>query len=477
MTVLTRERRSSSLTAVVVLVGILVVPMSISGSAVALPRIGADLQASGAALQWVMNAYNLTFASFMLVSGSLADLFGRRKVFALGAAVFALGSVLGAAAQDIWLLDAARALSGVGAAGVFAGGAAILATTFDGPARTRAFAALGVVAGIGLALGPTISGWLVGGLGWRALFLLNAFVLVVALAGSALMPESRAAERPAVDVKGAVLFVAGLALLTVGVVQGSESGWGSPPVLALLAAAVALFVIFARTAGRTANPILDLRLLRNRRFLAVSLVPVATSFGFVTLLTFLPTYLISVNGVSAQGAGAWMLMLTAPVLIVPTIGGALVNRGVSARGLVTGGVLLFAVGNAWLALVDPSSGFAGLAGPLMVIGAAVGLLFGVGDGMAMSMVEPEKAGMAAGFFNTMRIGSEAVVIAVFGSMLLTLIQARVGDAELAGRVAAGAGGRLAADFTGAFHTLLWGIAAICLAMAAGIHAMLKPARG
>ncbi|MFD1933558.1 MFS transporter [Nonomuraea mangrovi] len=458
-----------ALTMTVVLLGFLVVPMSISGAAVALPGIGADLHAAGAPLQWVMNAYNLTFASFTLVAGSLADLFGRRAVFAAGAAVFAAGSVVAALSDGIWLLDAARALSGVGAAGVMASGAAILATTFDGPARTRAFALLGTVAGIGLALGPTISGWLAGGYGWRAIFLSNALILALSLLGVPFVTESRAGRRPRVDVKGAVTFVAGLALLTIAVVQGPQAGWGGPGVLVPLAAAAALLVAFTRIERRSPHPVLDLTLVRNRRFLALSLVPVATSFGMVTLLTYLPTYFAGVHGASPQQAGLWMLVMTAPVLIAPPAGGWLLNRGVPARTLVTVAVLLFGLGNAWLAVTDTALP----AGPMLLVGVGAGLGFGVGDGLAMSMVEPERAGMAAGFVNTLRIGSEAIVIAVYGSALVSLLQARVGDAELAGRIAAGAASH-GHQFTGAFHLVLWAVAVITLAMAAGIHALLRP---
>ncbi|WP_433323233.1 MFS transporter [Spirillospora sp. CA-294931] len=467
------------LTLAVVLLGVLVVPMSISGAAVALPAIGTDLDASGASLQWVVNAYNLTFASLTLVFGSLADTFGRRRVFALGAALFGAGSALGAVANTIWLLDLSRAVAGAGAAGVLAAGGAILAVTFQGPARTRAFAALGTAAGIGLALGPTASGVLVGALGWRSMFAACTAVLAVALLGTAVIPESRAPERAAIDRAGVATFIGGLALLTLAVVQGPESGWGSPAVLALFAGAAALLAAFVAVELRSAAPVLDLGLVRDRRFLALCLTPVATSFGFVTLLTFLPTYLVGVNEWSAARAGATMLLLTAPVLVAPPIAGWMFNRGVPGRTLIGAGLLMFAGGNAWLTVVHPGAGAATLMGPLLLLGLGAGLSFGVNDGMALSMVEPARAGMAAGFLNTMRIGSEAIVIAVFLSAFTSLLRGRVGSADLAGRVAAGdLGGadhaRLAAQFTDVLHIMLWALAAICAVAAVLVHAMLAP---
>ncbi|MFH9662728.1 MFS transporter [Streptomyces sp. NPDC017248] len=481
MTTVPTGRSRPAITLAVVLLAFVTVPMSISGAAVALPDIGDDLHTAGAPLQWVMNAYNLTFASFMLVTGSAADLIGRRRAFAAGATVFAVGSVAAAAAPGIVLLDLARAFSGIGAAGVFASGGAILATTFDGPARTRAFAALGSAAGLGLAAGPTLSGWLVGALGWRATFGLHAVLVVVALAGVGFVAESRAEQRPRLDITGAVVFVAGLGLLVLGAVQGPEWGWASPGVLGLLVAGVALLVFFVYLQSRSAAPVLDLSLVKNRRFFALCMVPVVSTFGFVTLLTYLPTYLVGASGFSAQRAGTVLLLMTAPVLLAPPLAGSLVNRGVSPRALITFSLVMFAGGNAWLTVIGPSSSLGVIAGPLLMTGLGAGVSFGVGDGAAMSLVEPEQAGMATGFLNTMRIGSEAIVIAVYGAVLVSLISTRVGSPELAAKVAAGdltggTSGVLADGFTHALHVALYGTAAVCAVGAVAIAAALVPPR-
>ncbi|GAA2294963.1 MFS transporter [Nonomuraea roseoviolacea subsp. roseoviolacea] len=475
------RRSRPALTLAVVLLAFVTVPMSISGAAVALPGIGADLHTAGAPLQWVMNAYNLTFASFMLVTGSAADMVGRRRTFAAGAGLFAVGSLAAAVAPGIAVLDLARALSGVGAAGVFASGGAILATTFDGAARTRAFAALGSAAGLGLAAGPTLAGWLVGALGWRATFGLHALLVAVALAGIGHVAESRAEQRPRLDVTGAVVFVAGLGALVLGAVQGPEWGWASPGVPALLVIGVGLLVVFVVLQARSAAPLLDLSLVKDRRFLALCMVPVVSTFGFVTLLTYLPTYLVGASGLSPQRAGAVLLLMTAPVLLAPPLAGALVNRGVPARVLITVSLALFAGGNAWLTVITPSASVAAIAGPLLMVGLGAGLSFGVGDGAAMSLVEPERAGMATGFLNTMRIGSEAIVIAVYGAVLVSLISTRVGSQELAAKVAAGdltggAPGALAAGFTDALHIVLYGTAAVCVVGTVAIAAALARPR-
>ncbi|RMI38174.1 MFS transporter [Actinomadura harenae] len=455
--------------------------MSISGAAVALPGIGTALGTSGAPLQWVMNAYNLVFAAFLLVAGVTADLVGRRRVFVAGAALFAAGSLAAALAPGIVALDVARAVAGAGGAGVFASGGAILATTFEGAARTRAFAAMGSAAGLGLAAGPTLSGWLVGGLGWRATFALHAAILIAALCGAGFVAESRAPERPRMDGTGALMFVAALGALVLGAVQGPQWGWTGPAVLGLLVGGVVLLVLFVRLQARKAAPLLDLTLVRDRRFLALCLVPVVTTFGFVTLLTYLPTYLVGAGGMSAGRAGTVMLLLTGPVLVTPPVAGALATRGVSPRGLIGLSLLLFAAGDAWLTVIEPGSSPWVLAGPLLLVGLGAGLSFGINDGLAMSIVEPARAGMAAGFLNTMRLGSEAIVIAVFGAVLVSLVGTRVPSHRLAADVAAGdlGGGdhvRLAAAFTHALHVSLWGLAAVSAVGAVAVYAALAQPR-
>ncbi|MER6528205.1 MFS transporter [Streptomyces sp. NPDC001508] len=466
------------MTLVVVLLGVLVVPMSISGAAVALPDIGKDLETSGAPLMWVVNIYNLLFAAITLVAGSLSDLFGRRRIFVLGGGLFAVGSLISALAPHIAVLDLARAVAGVGAAGVLASSGAILATTFDGAARTRAFAAMGTVVGIGIAFGPTLSGWLVGSLGWRASFLFYVVVLVFVLLGTVKVGESRAGERPRVDVPGVISFVLGLALVMIGLVQGPESGWGHPLIVVSLVLGVALLIVFSIVERRSAHPVLDLTLIKNRRYTGWCVGTLITSIGFVGTLTYLPTYFQGASDASATSAGVTMLLMTVPVLVAPQIGGWLITHGFPPRILMMLALLFIAAGSAWLTVLEPGIGAGRLVGPLVVIGIGMGISFGITDGQAMSQVEPERAGMAAGFLNTIRGGAEALVLAIFGSLLVSLIQSRVGSAHLAKEISAGnlpdgpEHAVLADHFTSAWHIVLWWVAGVCAVGAVLVVAML-----
>ncbi|WP_327671096.1 MULTISPECIES: MFS transporter [unclassified Streptomyces] len=468
----------STFTLLVVLLGMLTLPMAMSGTTVALPRIGADLDATGAALQWVVVGYFLAASSFMLVAGSLGDLHGRRRILTAGAALYTAGTLASALAQSILLLDAARILSGIGAAGVMASGSSLLAATFTGPARTRVFASLGTTAGLGLAFGPTFSGWLVDAVGWRATFLSYVAVGAVIVVGTRLMPESRADTSPRVDKAGAATFIAGLALALYAITQGSKSGWTAAPTLVPAALSLALLLTFVRVERRlvrtgTGRPILDLRLARNPAFLGWAVGSFGLGAGTTGVLAYLPTYLQGANGTTARAAGLTLLLMTVPILALPPLGARLVNRGVRARHILTLSLLLLAAGNAWLTTLHPGIPVTSLAGPLLTIGAGQGLSIGIIDAQAMSMVAPSEVGMASGFLNTVRGGTGAIMLTIFGALLLATLEPRVDSTALAAKITSGTGGH-AAEFTEAWRITLWSTTALLTALAALTYRLLTP---
>ncbi|WKD33698.1 MFS transporter [Streptomyces xanthophaeus] len=498
-----KQQPDRTATLAAVLLAVFVVPMSISGTAVALPGIGADTHAGLAPLQWVVNAFNVAFACFTLVWGSVADIVGRVKAFAAGAAVYAVASLGGALATDVLWLDVTRALAGTGGAAIFSCGAAIITTVFDGPARARAFALFGTVAGVGVAVGPSLAGALVQGLGWRWMFAVHAaallLVLVAVPAIARAVPAGGGSGAP-VDVPGSALFVVAMVLLTTAIVQGSQWGWVSPGVLGLFAGAVVVLAVFAAVENRREHPLLDLGLLRHRRFVGLCLVPVAASFGFVTVLTYLPSYLTAATGRDSGAAGLIMLLLTAPVLVCPMLAAQLVTRGVRALTLVHVSLACLVAGDLALTLFSPDATILVVALPMLVTGAGMGLSAGLVDGQALELVDPARAGMAAGFLNTLRLGSEAIAVAVYGSVLATVLRSRVEDGtggyagagqadQVADRAAGGdlAGATelsgaldtegfarfLARSYDSAFHSVLWALAAVCAVLCAAIATLLR----
>ncbi|MEV0423245.1 MFS transporter [Streptosporangium canum] len=470
-----------TLTLAAVLLGFLTLPMLMSGTTVALPRIGADLHASGPALQWVLIGYFLAASSLMLVAGSLGDLFGRRRVFAAGAVLYTAGAGISALAGDILLLNTARTLSGVGAAGVLAGGGAILGAAFTGTARTRAFAAMGTTAGVGLAAGPTLSGVLVDSLGWRATFAAFAAVGIALWAATWFMPESRAAGRRRVDVPGALTFIGALVLIMFGINQAAGAGWGDVRVLAPVVAGALLLVAFTLIEHHSSHPVLDLSLLRERRFMAWSLASLFVTAGPAGVEVYLPIYLQGAGTSSARSAGLSMLMLTAPVLLLPQAAARLINHGIPPRILITLSLLLIAGGNAWLTVLHPAITAPGLLGPLATIGIGLGLGAGIADAQALNQVEPDQIGMATGLLNTIRAGGSTLIMTAFGAGLMTLLQSWIGAAEPATRIAAGDltgpdRARHAALFTDAWHVALWSVAALCTVIALVVWIFLAPSR-
>ncbi|WP_229123187.1 MFS transporter [Enemella evansiae] len=475
----------SRLTLPVVLVGVALVAMSISGTAIALPSIGRDLDASGSPLNWVVAGYNLAFAAMTLVAGATADRVGRRRVFVASAAIFALGFLVIALAGSIVIIDIARIVSGIGGAGVMAAGGALLASSYDGAARNRAFAFMGTMAGVGIAIGPTLVGALIAASGWRGSFVVFAVLGALIALGAGRLAESRARDGRT-DWVGSVLFVTALSALMFALLEGPEMGWGHPGVLSALGGSLVAFVVFGVVQRRSPAPVLAPELIANRRFMGWCLATLTTSIGFLGVLVFLPTYLQSVAGYAPVVSGVAMLLLTAPVLAAPMLAVTLVNRGVSARMLIMIALLLVVVGNFGLLLLGPRNTVALIAVPLLLVGIGMGSSFGITDGQAMSLVPVRLVGTAAGFLNTLRGAAEALVIAAFSAALLGFLTVRLGEPEAAAGVAAGrldpapglARGVQIDAFTASWHLTQIGVGVVCLVLSVVVGVLLfaKPGR-
>ncbi|MEG1328899.1 MAG: MFS transporter, partial [Janthinobacterium sp.] len=299
------------------------------------------------------------------------------------------------------------------------------------------------------------------------------------------------------DWPGALSFSAALGLLTLGMLLAPEHGWRSGAVLLSIAASALLLWMFIAVERGTAQPLLDLSLFRQRRFIAVQVLAASPAFLFIVLIVMLPGRFIGIDGMSALAAGRLMIALAAPLLLVPMLA-ALLSRWITAGTLCAAGLLLAAAGLAWLAQVLGGGGGAALAGPLLLIGAGIGLPWGLMDGMALSVVETQRAGMATGIFNTVRISADGVALALAGALLAGLIgtglarqlpsdlpvlaaasRAALGDIQQATQLLGGQEALLRASYDAAFRQLLNGLAVLAVALAAlvpyllgkdGIHA-------
>ncbi|MFC4911365.1 MFS transporter [Actinomadura gamaensis] len=478
---------------------LLLIPITATGAAEATADVGRSLHAGLAASQWVVNAFFLTFASFMAGTGSLADRIGRRRMFASGLALFTASMLVATVAPGIGMLVAARLLAGAGAAAATTGGSALLAAAFpDGPSRARAFGVFGTVIGLGLAFGPVVAGLLVTGLGWRAFFGVAAVALLPSLLAVPLLAESRAPvaaslaapEAAPLDRAGAVTFTLGLSAFTFALVEGPTLGWTHPAVLGGFAACALLLTAFAIVERRHPAPLVDLALLTRPRFVAISAMPFLLAFGFVALTIVLPPYFMATLHASAGRAGLLLMLLTGPTLLLPPLTAVLARR-LSQRVLLVATLLLVAAGTALLALVPGGAGAGSLAAPLLLVGSGFGISLAIMDGAAISSVEPERAGMAAGLFNTARITGEVVAVAVLGALLSTLTRAglagRYGSrtaSEATSRLLQGdmtppsavPGGYEAAAthaYAGALHDVSWALSALSLAGALIVARLLR----
>jgi len=475
----------------------LAMPLSFTGPAVALPAIAADLGGSPIALSWVTNAFMLCFGSCLMAAGALADRFGRKRVFLAGIAGFALSSLALTAAPDIAWLDGLRAAQGVAGAAAFAGGMAALAQEFEGQAATRAFSLLGTTFGVGLAFGPVLAGWLIEQAGWRSVFLSAAAIAVCAVVlGARCMRESRDPAASGLDWPGAGTFTGALSLFTYAVLRAPDSGWGSLPVILLLASAAVLMLAFVMIEQRVRAPMLDLSLFRYPRFVGVQFLAAAPAYSYVVLQVLLPVRLIGIEGYSAIEAGRMLIALSAPMLVVPLLAGHL-TRWLSA-GLICGlGLLVCAAGLLWLAQCAPGQPGAGLVLPMLAIGLGISLPWGLMDGLAVSVVPKERAGMATGIFSTTRVAGEGIALAIVGAMLAGLAQSRLHAiatapsatlAQAAHRLAMGDLPRamallpqaseqaLVQGYGDAFRLLLYILAAITVASAALVFGLLSHSR-
>lgn len=398
----------------------ILLPVSFTGGVVTTPAISHALGGSAAALAWLTNGFMLTFGSFLLSAGVMADAAGRKRVFILGLFIFAFSSSFISVADNISLIGALRSLQGISAAMTLAGGSAALAQLYEGVARTRAFSILGTMFGAGLAFGPLALGFITDALGWRWVYALMALISgTVMLTGTLFIPVSEKSAHRVVDYAGLTLFTAALVLFTAGIMLVPVWGCLSLPGLALFATALLLFVAFMVRCLNVENPVFDLSLVRDPRFAGVLLLPVATCYCYVVLLIILPLHFMGGDGLSETQSAFYLMALTTPMLIVPSLS-ALLTRWFNPGSVSAAGLMLSAAGLLILGQALQSTSSILLMFSLVLTGAGAALPWGLMDGLAISSVPVEKAGMAAGLFNTVRVAGEGIALAMVSAFLVEM---------------------------------------------------------
>ena len=383
---------------------------------VALPDISEELDASFSEVQWVIDAYALTLAALLLTAGSLADLLGRRLVFAVGLVCFTVASLLCAIAPDATTLILARGAQGIGGAAMFATSLALLAQEFHGPQRGTAFGLWGATTGAAVAVGPLVGGALTEALGWPSIFYLN---LPIGLATLAItlrkLPESRDEDAGSIDWLGLTTFSAALFLLVFGLIESNERGWGSAPIVGTLSASALLLVAFFAVERRVRRPMLDLSLFRKATFGGASIAAFALSASMFAMFLYLVLYLQTILGYGPLETGLRFLPVTALSFVAAAVSGKLTAR-LPARGLLGGGLLLVGAGLLLMRGVDASSDWTALLPGFVLAGLGIGTINPSIANAAIGVVAPARAGMASGISSTFRQVGIATGIAGLGAV-------------------------------------------------------------
>jgi len=454
---------------------------------VALPTLQRDLDASASELQWIVDSYMLVFAAVLLTAGALGDRFGRRKALTFGLLVFALGSGLSALADSSGMLIATRALMGVGGAFIMPSTLSILTAVFPAHERGKAIGIWAAVSGLGIVIGPVTGGWLVEHGDWSLVFLVNLpFVAAALLSGRWLVPESLDPAKPRLDGTGFALSSLGLGALVWAIIEAPARGWADGLILVAFAVAAAALGAFIAWELRVREPMLDVRLFRNRRFSAASGAIAVAFFALFGTIFFLTQYLQSVLGYGAFESGLRVMPVAAGVVLGGPLSAKLVEH-VGTKRVVGAGLALVAVGLTMLSGAEVGGGYGIVAAVLLVLGLGMGLTMAPATESVMGSLPLAKASVGSAVNDATRTMGGALGVAVLGSLLssgyragmegatqgLPAGAAKAANQSLAGalavaqRLGGGAGGRVSEAAQQAFvdgmHTAVLAGAAVAAA--------------
>ncbi|AYN43520.1 DHA2 family efflux MFS transporter permease subunit [Streptomyces dangxiongensis] len=386
---------------------------------VALPDMQHKLHTELSGLQWIVDAYVLLVAMLLLTGGVFADRFGRKRVYLSGAVVFTLASVVCAVAPSLGWLIFGRVLQGVGAAALSPGSLALLAAAYPVPQeRVKAIGLWAGISGTGLAAGPLAGGILVDAFDWRAIFLVNVPIgAALLLAALPTLSESRNPNAPAIDIPGTILSILGVGALTYGLIEGGAKGWTSPVILGSFAAAVVILGAFIAVEGRTATPMLPLRLFRNRLFTVSNTAMVMVGFALMGSVFFFSQFFVAVQGSSILSSGLKTLPISLGMAIVSPYAGRLAAK-YGFRIVVTSGLAIAGVGLLTLGYVHADTPYGNMWWRLAVTGVGFALTMSPLTGAAIQSVNPQEGGLASGISSTTRQIGAVLGVAVLGAIVV-----------------------------------------------------------
>jgi EmrB/QacA subfamily drug resistance transporter len=392
---------------------------------VALPDIQVALHSTFADLQWVVDAYALTLAAFLLTAGVLGDMYGRRGMFAIGLVLFSLASLTCGLSTTPLMLNLSRAAQGVGGAIMFATSLALIAQAFSGKERGTAIGVYGAVVGGAVAIGPLVGGAITSGIGWRWIFFVNIPIGVVAVVITLSKVENaKVSTGRRIDWLGFVTFTASLFLLVYARVQGNAKGWGSTYFISMLVGSGVLMAVFIIGEWRQNDPMLDLSLFQRPAMCGVSLGSFTLSASIFAMFLYLTLYMQTVLGYSPFQTGVRFLPLTMLAFFAAPIAGKLTVR-VQSRLLMGLGLLLVSFACELMAHVQATSSWLVLLPGFLVGGIGIGITNPVLASASVSVVPPERSGMSTGAASTFRQVGIATGIAGLGAVFIHQIKPAV----------------------------------------------------
>ena len=498
---------------VAIAASVLVVGLDLTVLNLALPDMAVTLHASTGDLQWISDSYSLVLAALILPAGLLGDRYGRKRILMIALIVFGLSSLACSYATSVGELIAARAVLGIGAAAIFPLALSVLPVLFDGPDRQRAIAAIGGASMLSFPIGPIVGGYLLDHFWWGSVFLINVPIVVLALiAVVTLLPESRSAHRPSIDLPGLVVSGVGLVALTYGFIKAGQDGWDSAATLATLVAglaATALFIAWERLITRRGGQaLIDLALFRSRGFAWGTTLSTMISFALFGIFFVIPQYFLDVRGLNSLGSGVRMLALIGGMLVGLGGGQRLQTvrtgpDGTTSRPLVSAkivgavGFAIMAVAMVLGAGTTPTSATGFMLTWFGLTGFGLGLAMPTMLNAALGALTPERSGSGSALMSAMRQVGATIGVAVLGTVIATVYQGRLhlgglpaGAADVArSSVAAGIAvahqlpaplsatllGSVRHAYTSGLDVMLWICAGIAIA-AAILAALFIPAK-
>ena len=401
---------------------LLIVSMDATIVNVAIPSIRADLHASASEMQWVVDIYTLVLASLLMLAGATGDRFGRRRVFQIGLATFALGSLLCSVAPTITMLIVARLIQGIGGSMLNPVALSIISQIFvERVERARALGFWGAVVGISMALGPIVGGFLIDAVGWRAVFWINLPICAAAIILTAVfVPESKSSTMRDIDPAGQLLAVLTLFGLVFVLIEGPALGWADPRIIAIAVGAAVAFVLFLRYESRRHDPFIDLRFFRSIPFASATVTAVCAFAGWGSFLFMMSLYLQGERGYSAAHTGLIYLPIAIGALFFSPLSGRLVGRYGSRPSLLASGILITAA-SVMLTFLTPTTPVWALLVIFTVYGMGFGIVNAPITNAAVSGMPKDRAGAASAVTSTSRQVGVSIGVALCGSVAGTTL--------------------------------------------------------